>query len=234
LDALLADDKLWEGLRAGETATAVLNPHSREVLYEVLNQNVDGLLAGMKVDKDQAERLAEGLRTSLDDLVKAKPDEAMRAASARSAQQHIAHVSHRLRGAIKAAKDQSTDVDAGPGPGPTGRGPLWVRLRAAMWDGAQVALPAALAAGAISLAFPSGDRPTQAATIAAGLAAKELLNKAVQFAATALMGRLSPSVAASATAAQRFQGAKTRVDTDGDRARPAGRAECGAVPPATA
>jgi Single-strand binding protein family len=82
---------------------------------------------------------------------------------------------------------------------------------AAMWDCAQVALPAALAAGAVGLAFP-GDRTAQAVGIAAGLAAKALLNKAVQYAATALLGR-SPLWEGPATAAERFQAAKMRADT---------------------
>ena len=214
MDALLADNKLWEWLRAGEAATAVLNPRSRLVLYEVLDQNLDELLKVMDVEPDQAERLAQGLKTALDDLLEeATPDEAMRAARTRSAQQHIAYVTHRLRSAIDAAKPQSTDVDAGLGSSPTRREPLRTRLRAAMWDGAQAALPAALAAGAVGLAFPPADHTAQAVGIAAGLSAKELLNKAVQLAGTGLMRRLPASGGSPPTAAGRFQGAKQRVDT---------------------
>jgi hypothetical protein len=214
LDALLADDKLWERLRAGETATAVFTPHSRRVLREVLDVNLDQLLQAMNVESDQAKRLSQGLRAALDDLVESKSDEAMRADSTRSAQQHIAYVTYRLRRALDATKPQGRNVDAGQDSEPARPERLRIRLRAAMRDGAQIALPAAVAAGAANLAFPSADHAAPVAGgVAVGIAAKELFSKAVQFAATELMRRPPTAMGSPATPAERFEGARRRVDT---------------------
>jgi hypothetical protein len=93
---LLTNEKLWEQLRVSEIAAAVFDPQSRLVIRKALDLNVEGLLGAMGVKQPQAELLARDLKSALVDLQKEVPNEAMRAARVRNAQQHIAFVTHRL------------------------------------------------------------------------------------------------------------------------------------------
>jgi hypothetical protein len=211
---LLTNEKLWEQLRVSEIAAAVFDPQSRLVIRKALDLNVEGLLGAMGVKQPQAELLARDLKSALVDLQKEAPNEAMRAARVRNAQQHIAFVTHRLSGAIKDAEPTGTDVDGDRDPDSTSPNPLRTRLRAAMRAGAEAAVPAALAAGAVSLVFPSPDHTAPVVGAAAlGVGAKELVKQAVHLAATGLLGRVPTAAEVPATPAERFQGAKIRVDT---------------------
>jgi hypothetical protein len=90
---------------------------------------------------------------------------------------------------------------------------LWRALRAGVKKGVQVAGPAGLAAGAMTVVFP----PAGAAAAAVGLgsvgtaAAQEALKSAVQFGATGVLDRILAGEPARASARQRFEAVLQRM-----------------------
>lgn len=212
LDKLQGDEKLWERVEASEKAMAEFDQSQKLVLYQVLDLNVDGLLNAMGLEEGLARRLGYGLRTALDDLLEEKPDKARQAVATKSAQQQTAYVTNRLRSVIDDADPKGAEADRGLDAGLTRPERLRAGLRDAMRTAAEAAVPAALAAGAVSLFFPA-DHTTPIVLAAAGVAAKEWLKQAVQLAATRLLGRSFGTGKAATDPAKRVQSAKTRLDT---------------------
>jgi hypothetical protein len=213
LDGFLGDEQVWARLQGLEAATGSLSAHARLVLREVCDQNLKGLLKGLGYHPALARQLEAGLKESLAELLEGPQGEAMRAMKTRAAQQNMAVFTHRLRGAVDAAK-RERDGLGGSRSSPSQPERVRTRLRAVVQTGAEVVAPAVLAAGAVGLAFPSGGRSAQVLGIAAGVVAsgKELLKQVVQLSAMGFLGKLVAREASTATTAERFQGATVRAD----------------------
>ena len=207
LDQFLADDGLWGRLKGVEAATAVLDHRQLLILREVLDQRLGAMLTKIGYrEPPPAQQLEAELQTSLVEMLQGPPNQALRAVRTRRAEQNVAIFTHRLRRVISEAECEGMDSGGGRD---RERASVRARLRAAMHKGAEVAAPAAVAAGAAGLVFPSaGEAGVGAGALAAG---KELVKQAVQLAATGFLSKVVAGEASIADAGERFNGATRRI-----------------------
>ena len=211
LDQFLADDELWSRLKGAEAATAVLDERSELVVREIFEQDLGTMLqlVGYR-EPPPAQQLEIELKTSLAEALQSPSAQAMRAERTRRAEQNMAIFTNRLRRVISEAELEGRNRGVGHDREGAEGASVRARLRVAMRKGAEVAGPAALAAGAVGLVFPpaSGAAGVGAGAIASG---RELLRQSVEVAATGLLNKVAAGEAAAADVSERFAGATRRI-----------------------
>ena len=207
MEKYLVDDGLWGRLKGVEAATTVLDDPQRLVMMEVLDQRLGTMLTKMGYrEPPPALQLEAELKASLVEMLQVPRNHAMRAVTTRRAEQNMAIFAHRLRRVITEAEREGMDRSGGRD---RERASVQARLREAMNKGAEVAAPAAVAAGAAGLVFSSpGEAGVGAGALAAG---RELLRQGVQLAATGLLSKVVAGEASIADAGERFNGATRRI-----------------------
>jgi hypothetical protein len=212
LDAFLLDEDLWDGFRIDESVVAFFDSQKRLQMQEVFNQDLAALLVYMGYrPPPPAERLETDLKESLADILESPPGDTLRAMLTRRAESMLAIVTHRLRRVINdAEQDQTSDrprLRSSAGSGRAG-------LRSAIAQGAAVAVPAALAAAAVTLVFPPAGPAAQAAgfTMAAGASGQELLKQAIQLGGTDVLNRVLARETAAMDTNEQFLGAIKRAN----------------------
>jgi hypothetical protein len=192
LTFFMHDGQVWDRLRCTERQLGQLSDRDRLRLLEIQDQDLSALLVYLGYrPPPPSEKLQRDLRESVETAIAGPGSSAARAARTRRVHDNLFVFVYRLRGLIKEAQ-QIQDAVSGTVANTSRQERIWRGLRAGLRKGAVVAGPAALAAGATTMAFP----PSAPANAAAGLAAignaamQEAVKTYVQFGATNALDRV--------------------------------------------